>query len=73
MSDSIWSVALSGPERDILRCVAEGLDQTPAIAERLGRDSRAIALELDRLLHKLRVASLAELAGYVRRSPPPLK
>ncbi len=47
MSDSIWSVALSGTERDILRCVAEGLDQTPAIADRLGREPRAIALELD--------------------------
>lgn len=72
MSDSIWSVELTDAEREILRCVVERLDQTTAIADRLGRDPRKVGMELDRLLHKLRLASLAELADYVRRSPPPL-
>jgi DNA-binding NarL/FixJ family response regulator len=69
---SIWNVGLTKGDRDVLRCIADGVDRVPAIAERLELEEDQIRRHLNELLYRLRLASLSELAALVRQSPPPL-
>ncbi len=72
MAESIWDVKLTDAEQKIIHWLSQGLDRVPAIAERLGVDEREVRSQVERLLHRLRVASLAELTAYVKRNPPRL-
>ena len=69
---SIWNIGLTKGDRDVLQCVAEGIDRVSAIAEQPDLEEDHVRRHLNELLVRLRLVSLSELAALVRQSPPPL-
>jgi DNA-binding NarL/FixJ family response regulator len=69
---SIWNVGLTKGDRDVLRCIADGVDRVATIAARLDLEEAHVRRHLNELLFRMRLASLSELAALVRQRPSPL-
>jgi hypothetical protein len=61
-----WPRRLTPIERDVLLALAAGSEKVSEIAAGLNTDERLVRMVVDRLLYELRLATLADLAAYVR-------